>query len=62
MGNRGDEPGKRGEKMNLDSREGQDGRRKVIRSYRELDVYRLAMQGAMRVFELTKGVPGLCHS
>jgi four helix bundle protein len=29
----------------------------TIRSYRELDVYQMAMSGAMRIFELTKGFP-----
>ncbi len=29
----------------------------TIRSYRELDVYQMAMNGAMRIFELTKGFP-----
>jgi four helix bundle protein len=29
----------------------------AIRSYRELDVYQMAMSGAMRIFELTKGFP-----
>jgi four helix bundle protein len=29
----------------------------TICSYRELDVYQMAMNGAMRIFELTKGFP-----
>jgi len=29
----------------------------TIRSYRELDVYQMAMSGAMRIFELTKRFP-----
>ncbi|MFA0735737.1 MAG: hypothetical protein OGMRLDGQ_002237 [Candidatus Fervidibacter sp.] len=32
-------------------------KRATIRSYRELDVYQMAMSGAMRIFELTKGFP-----
>lgn len=30
---------------------------KAIRSYRELEVYQMAMKGAMRIFELTKRFP-----
>jgi hypothetical protein len=29
----------------------------VIQSHEELDVYRMAFAGAMRVFELSKGLP-----
>lgn len=29
----------------------------VIRHFRELDVYRMAMDGAMRIFEVSKGFP-----
>jgi four helix bundle protein len=32
-------------------------RRPLIRSYRDLDVYKLAMDGAVRLFELTKSFP-----
>jgi len=28
-----------------------------IKTHRELDVYRTAFEGAMRIFELTKGFP-----
>ncbi len=31
--------------------------RKPIRSHRDLDVYRMAFEAAMRIFELTKGFP-----
>lgn len=31
--------------------------KELIKSYRELEVYRLAMEGAMRIFELTKQFP-----
>lgn len=34
-----------------------DREKEPIRSYRELDVYKLAMDGAVRVFELTKLLP-----
>jgi len=33
---------------------GSMGAREPIRSYRELDVYKLAMEGAVHLFELTK--------
>ncbi len=29
----------------------------LIGSYRDLDVYKMAMEGAVRIFELTKGFP-----
>ena len=32
-------------------------KKEAIRSYRELDVYKMAMDGAMRIFELTKRFP-----
>jgi four helix bundle protein len=32
-------------------------RRATIRSYRDLDVYKLAMDGAVRLFELTRSFP-----
>lgn len=31
--------------------------REPIRSYRDLDVYKMAMEGAVRIFELTKTFP-----
>jgi len=33
------------------------GRNQVIRSHEELDVYQLAFEGAMQVFELSKRFP-----
>ena len=30
---------------------------KIIKSYRELDVYKLAMQATVKIFELTKCFP-----
>jgi four helix bundle protein len=33
------------------------GKRELIGSYRDLDVYKMAMEGAIRIFELTKSLP-----
>ena len=34
-----------------------DGREKVIRSHRDLEVYRMAFAAAMDIFDLTRGFP-----
>lgn len=33
------------------------GKKEPIRSYRELDVYKMAMEGAVQIYELTKSLP-----
>lgn len=33
------------------------GKKEAIRSYRDLEVYRMAMDGTMRIFDLTKQFP-----
>ena len=32
-------------------------RKELIGSYRDLDVYKMAMEGAIRIFELTRNFP-----
>ncbi len=46
-----------GEPVNRGSGDPEMQRKRLISSYRELDVYKMAMEGAIRVFELTKLFP-----